>query len=79
MSRVFRKEQARVLMSSSLSKYLDQRIPRYTGYPTAVQFGPQANAASYEAWLEAVIFMCRFAPSLPPTWERLDELTRAME
>jgi len=54
--RVFRKEQPRVLISSSLSKYLDRRIPRHTGYPTAVQFGPQANAASCEAWLGALPF-----------------------
>ena len=26
-------------MQSNLLKYLDRRIPRYTSYPTAVQFG----------------------------------------
>ncbi len=32
-------------------KYLNQRIPRYTSYPTAVQFGPDVDARSYENWL----------------------------
>ena len=38
-------------MSSELLPFLDRRIPRYTSYPTAVQFGPQVDSATYEAWL----------------------------
>jgi oxygen-independent coproporphyrinogen-3 oxidase len=38
-------------MSSELLPFLDRRIPRYTSYPTAVQFGPQVDGASYAAWL----------------------------
>jgi len=37
-----------------LQKYLDRRIPRYTSYPTAVQFAPQVDARSYLRWLAAV-------------------------
>ena len=32
-------------------KYLDRRIPRYTSYPTAPQFGSDVDAGSYERWL----------------------------
>jgi oxygen-independent coproporphyrinogen-3 oxidase len=32
-------------------KYLDRRIPRYTSYPTALQFGSDVDAGSYERWL----------------------------
>jgi oxygen-independent coproporphyrinogen III oxidase len=35
-------------------KYLNQRIPRYTSYPTAVQFGPDVDARSYTNWLTAM-------------------------
>ena len=35
-------------------KYLNQRIPRYTSYPTAVQFGPGVDARCYETWLAAL-------------------------
>ena len=38
-------------MRSDLLKSLERRVPRYTSYPTAVQFGPQVNAATYVAWL----------------------------
>lgn len=38
-------------MQPNLLKYLDRRIPRYTSYPTAVQFCSDVNAQSYEAWL----------------------------
>jgi len=41
-------------MQSNLLKYLDRRIPRYTSYPTAVQFGPDVDARSYERWLAAL-------------------------
>ncbi len=33
---------------------LDQRIPRYTSYPTAPQFSRSVNADAYAAWLEAL-------------------------
>ncbi|RAK52521.1 oxygen-independent coproporphyrinogen III oxidase [Phenylobacterium deserti] len=33
-----------------IAKY-DGRAPRYTSYPTAVQFTPAVNAAAYRAWL----------------------------
>jgi len=35
-------------------KYLDRRIPRYTSYPTAMQFSSEVNARTYECWLGAV-------------------------
>lgn|SRR5271169_260578 len=38
-------------MRPNLLKYLDQRVPRYTSYPTAVQFGSDVSARSYESWL----------------------------
>ncbi|MGD0026390.1 MAG: oxygen-independent coproporphyrinogen III oxidase, partial [Xanthobacteraceae bacterium] len=41
-------------MQSNLLKYLDRRIPRYTSYPTAVQFGSAVDARSYEGWLAAL-------------------------
>lgn len=33
-----------------LAKY-DRRVPRYTSFPTAVQFTPAVGAANYRAWL----------------------------
>ena len=37
------------------SRYLDRRLPRYTSYPTAVQFGVRASRRrSYERWLKAL-------------------------
>ncbi len=41
-------------MQSNLLKYLDQRIPRYTSYPTAVQFVSDVDAQVYEGWLAAL-------------------------
>jgi oxygen-independent coproporphyrinogen III oxidase len=41
-------------MQSNLRKYLNRRIPRYTSYPTAVQFAPDVDAQSYERWLAAL-------------------------
>src|SRR5487761_1460328 len=40
-------------MRSNMLKYLDRRVPRYTSYPTAVQFGPGVDARLYEGWLAA--------------------------
>jgi oxygen-independent coproporphyrinogen-3 oxidase len=41
-------------MQAKWLKYLDRRLPRYTSYPTAVQFGPEIDAAAYERWLVAL-------------------------
>ncbi len=37
--------------NSLLAKY-DRRVPRYTSYPTAVQFTPAVRGDRYRAWLE---------------------------
>jgi len=39
-------------MRSNLLKYLDRRLPRYTSYPTAVQFNSEVDAPIYRRWLE---------------------------
>lgn len=31
--------------------YRDERLPRYTSYPTAPHFGTDVDAQSYEGWL----------------------------
>ncbi|MCH7794675.1 MAG: radical SAM protein, partial [Proteobacteria bacterium] len=36
--------------SNLLAKY-DQRVPRYTSYPTAPHFRPKVKAAAYRQWL----------------------------
>jgi oxygen-independent coproporphyrinogen-3 oxidase len=41
-------------MQSNWLKYLDRRLPRYTSYPTAVQFDPGIDAEAYERWLAAL-------------------------
>jgi len=41
-------------MQPDLLKYLDRRIPRYTSYPTAAQFGADIDARSYAQWLAAL-------------------------
>ena len=38
-------------MLPNLLNYLDLRIPRYTSYPTATQFGLEIDARSYARWL----------------------------
>ncbi len=38
---------------SLIGKY-DGRVPRYTSYPTAVQFTPEVTAATYGSWLHAL-------------------------
>ena len=38
-------------MLPDLLKYLNRRIPRYTSYPTAAQFGPEIDARAYARWL----------------------------
>jgi len=41
-------------MRSSWRKYLAERAPRYTSYPSALQFNPSVTADDYAAKLEAV-------------------------
>jgi oxygen-independent coproporphyrinogen III oxidase len=41
-------------MQKNWRKYLDRRLPRYTSYPTAAQFGPAVDALTYERWLADV-------------------------
>jgi oxygen-independent coproporphyrinogen III oxidase len=54
MMPAFRNGLARALMQANWGKYLDRRLPRYTSYPTAVQFGAAVDAAAYESWLAAL-------------------------
>lgn len=42
------------LMQTKWLKYLDRRLPRYTSYPTAVQFGAGIDGAACERWLTAL-------------------------
>lgn len=41
-------------MDAGLLARYDRRVPRYTSYPTALQFHPGIDAARYAAWLAAV-------------------------
>src|SRR5215469_9905016 len=41
-------------MDGSVLKYLGERIPRYTNYPTAPHFAPRVGATLYRGWLEAL-------------------------
>ena len=41
-------------MRHELLKHLEKRIPRYTSYPTALQFGPVVDAGTYATWLAAL-------------------------
>ena len=41
-------------MDAQLLQYLQSRVPRYTSYPTAVQFRPEVNADRYRDWLAAL-------------------------
>lgn len=34
--------------------YAETRAPRYTSYPTALQFGPEVDAATHREWLSAL-------------------------
>lgn len=40
--------------SPPLLRYLDRRLPRYTSYPTAVEFRPDVNWATCAHWLESL-------------------------
>ena len=35
-------------------RYRDERLPRYTSYPTAPHFSADVGAAQYEAWLASL-------------------------
>jgi oxygen-independent coproporphyrinogen-3 oxidase len=37
-----------------MARYADERLPRYTSYPTAPQFSPAVAAADYRRWLAAL-------------------------
>ena len=41
-------------MDGSVLKYLSERIPRYTSYPTAPHFSPAVGANLYANWLQAL-------------------------
>jgi oxygen-independent coproporphyrinogen-3 oxidase len=41
-------------MNADLLARYDQRVPRYTSYPTAPHFSPAVNASTYKAWLAAL-------------------------
>ncbi len=41
-------------MDGSVLKYLSERIPRYTSYPTAPHFSPAVGATLYRSWLQAL-------------------------
>lgn len=43
----------RLTQSELIARY-DGRAPRYTSYPTAVQFTAQVTAATYRGWLQAL-------------------------
>ena len=36
---------------SAIAKYVNERVPRYTSYPTAPHFGAAVNANAYRDWL----------------------------
>ncbi len=39
---------------SGLTRYADERLPRYTSYPTAPHFSPAVSVQDYRAWLSAL-------------------------
>jgi oxygen-independent coproporphyrinogen-3 oxidase len=41
-------------MQLHLLEHLERRIPRYTSYPTAAQFGSNITGTVYEDWLAAL-------------------------
>ncbi len=41
-------------MPAELLQFLDRRIPRYTSYPTALQFVPEVDGSTYAGWLAAL-------------------------
>jgi len=51
MSRADANRAGRGVLSPDLKRRLEQRIPRYTSYPTAPQFVPTLTAECYAQWL----------------------------
>jgi oxygen-independent coproporphyrinogen-3 oxidase len=43
-----------VFMVRNAARYASARLPRYTSYPTAAEFGPAVDADTYGAWLAAI-------------------------
>jgi len=41
-------------MPSDLARYLSERVPRYTSYPTAPHFSPAVEGTTYDGWLRAL-------------------------
>jgi oxygen-independent coproporphyrinogen III oxidase len=39
------------MRSDLLARYADERLPRYTSYPTSPRFGPAVGEAEYRGWL----------------------------
>ncbi|AUX78821.1 oxygen-independent coproporphyrinogen III oxidase [Sinorhizobium fredii] len=42
------------MQSALAAKYGDARLPRYTSYPTSLQFSPDVDAAAYHDWLAEI-------------------------
>jgi hypothetical protein len=42
------------LLEKELLARIDERLPRYTSYPTAPHFSPQIDANEYAAWLDSL-------------------------
>ena len=42
------------MISNAITKYLSERIPRYTSYPTAPHFSAAVGPLSYRDWLKAL-------------------------
>ncbi len=41
-------------MPTDIAKYLTERVPRYTSYPTAPHFSAAVDGATYRGWLRAL-------------------------
>jgi oxygen-independent coproporphyrinogen III oxidase len=42
------------MTSNAITKYLSERIPRYTSYPTAPHFSAKVGSAAYGDWLQSL-------------------------
>jgi oxygen-independent coproporphyrinogen-3 oxidase len=42
------------MTNSAITKYLSERIPRYTSYPTAPHFSAKVGSAAYRDWLQSL-------------------------
>lgn len=47
-------QERRAKMVRNAARYASAKLPRYTSYPTAAEFGPGVDAATYGAWLDAL-------------------------